>query len=57
MLLPAALESYENISDRLLTARLNCGMIQMTIVVCHSPTDVAEIEEKDRFYQSFQDVL
>ena len=29
----------------------------MTIVVCYSPTDVAEIEEKDRFYKSFEDVL
>ena len=48
-----ALESYECISDRLLTARLNCGIIRMTIVVCYSPTAVGETEETDRFYQSF----
>lgn len=29
----------------------------MTIVVCYASTDVAEAEEKDQFYQSFEDVL
>ena len=29
----------------------------MTIVVCYAPTDVAEAEEKDQFYQSFEEVL
>ena len=29
----------------------------MTSVVSYAPTDVAEAEEKDQFYQSFQDVL
>ena len=29
----------------------------MTTVVCYAPTDVAEAEEKDQFYQSFEDVL
>ena len=52
-----ALESFECISDRLLTARVNCGIIRMTIVVCYAPTDIAEAEEKDQFYQSFEDVL
>ena len=51
-----ALESYECISDRLLTAKLNCGIIRM-IIVCCSPTDVAEIEGEDRLYQSFEGVL
>ena len=52
-----ALESYGRISDHLLTARVNCGIIRMTIVVCYAPTDVAEAEEKDQFYQSFEEVL
>ena len=52
-----ALESYESISDRLLTARVNCGIIGMTIVVCYAPTNVAEAEGRDQFYQSFGDVL
>ena len=54
-----ALESYECISDRLLsnTARANCGIIRMTILVCYALTDVAEVEEKDQFYQSFEDLL
>ena len=47
-----ALESYECISDRLLAARVNCGIIRMTIVVCYAPTDVAEVEEKDQFFFS-----
>ena len=51
------LESYECISDRLLTARVNCGIIRMTIIVCCTPTNVAEAEEKDQFYQSFEEVL
>ena len=52
-----AFKSYECISDRLLTARVNCGIIRMTIVVCYTPTDVTEAEEKDQFYQSFEEVL
>ena len=43
------LESYECIADRLLTARVNCGIILMTIVVCYAPTDVAEAEKKISF--------
>ena len=49
LLSPAAArtrESYECISDRLLTVRVNCGIIRMTIVVCYAPTDVAEAEKK-----------
>ena len=26
-------------------------------IVCYAPTDVAEAEEKDQFYKSFEDVL
>ena len=34
-----ALVSYQCISDRLLTARINCGIIRTTIAVCYAPTD------------------
>ena len=53
---PRAVECYECISNRLLTARVNCGIIRMTIDACYAPTDVAEAEEKDQFYQSFEDL-
>ena len=52
-----ALQSYECVSDRLLTARVNCGIIRMAIVVCYASTDVAEAEEKDPLYQSLEEVL
>ena len=52
-----ALQSYECISDRLLAARVNCGIIRMAIAVCYAPTDAAEAEEKDPFYQSLEEVL
>ena len=52
-----ALVSSQCISDRLLSTRINCGSIRMTSVVSYAPTDVAEAEEKDQFYESFEDVL
>lgn len=44
-----ALVSYPCISDRLLTTRINCGIIQINIVVCYAQIDVAEAEQKDQF--------
>ena len=61
LLSPAAarvLESYECISYRLLTARVNLNRrITLMTIVCYAPTELAEAEEKDQFYQSFEDVL
>ena len=52
-----ALMTYECVSDRLLTARINCGVINLTVVVCYAPTEVSGVDEKDEFYQTLEDVL
>ena len=52
-----ALLSYECLSDRLMTARFDCGIIKMTMVVCYAPTEVSNADSKDLFYQSLDATL
>jgi exonuclease III len=51
--------TYECHSDRLLSARFtcNCGIINMTVVVCYAPTEVIDADTKDQFYQSVDELL
>ncbi|XP_065568936.1 uncharacterized protein LOC136032596 [Artemia franciscana] len=42
--------SYEQISDRILTAQIQHKHGKWTIIVCYAPTNQASDEMKDRFY-------
>ena len=52
-----ALTGYQCVSERLLTARFDCGNNNMTVVVRYAPTDVSEDRVKENFYLLFNDVL
>lgn len=52
-----ALLSYECHSDRLLSARFDCGIINMTVIVCYAPTEVSDADSKDQFYRAADEFL
>ena len=49
--------SYEQISDRILTAQTQHKHGKWTIIVCHVPTNQASDEMKDRFYAQLSSLL
>ena len=49
-----ALLSWEPVSPRLLTARFNSKGRKVTIIQCYAPTNVAETQEKETFYDQLQ---
>ena len=52
-----ALLSWEPVSPRILTARFNSKGRKVTILQCYAPTNAADIEDKENFYQQLQAVV
>ena len=52
-----ALLSWEPISPRLLTARFNSKGRKVNIIQCHTPTNAAETEGKEAFFEQLQAVM
>ena len=52
-----ALLSWEPVSPRLLTARFNSKGRKVTVIQCYAPTNAAETEEKEAFYEQLQAVM
>ena len=52
-----ALLSWEPVSPRILTARLNSEGRRVTIIQCYAPTNMADIEDKVHFYEQIQSVI
>ena len=51
-----ALESWNPVSDRIITARFFSKHIKTTIIQVYAPTNDADTDEKDRFYELLQQV-
>ena len=49
--------SWEPVSPRLLTARFNSKARKVTIIQCYAPTNAAETEKKETFYEQLQVVM
>ena len=52
-----ALLSWEPVSPRILTARFNSKGRKVTIFQCYAPTNTADMEEKEEFYDQIQAVI
>jgi len=52
-----SLLSFRQVSERLITARLQGKHCKITVVQCYAPTNDASEEEKDRFYSSLRGVV
>lgn len=53
----SSIVSWKPISARLLYARIKHSFGHMSVFSCYAPTDIADAETKDTFYQQLQDEL
>ena len=47
---------WRPVSDQVLKARFHSNYAKLTVVVCYSPTEDAEDEEKEAFYDQLQKI-
>jgi len=52
-----ALLSWEPVSPRILTARFNSKGRKVTIVQCYAPTNTAQLEDKENFFEQVQTIM
>src|SRR5258706_200987 len=52
-----AVISWEPINDRIITVRLQSRYTKVTVIQVYAPTNAANDQEKDEFYEQMQDVL
>ena len=52
-----ALISWEPVSDRIITARLHCRHVKVSIIQAYAPTTVTDDQEKDAFYDRLLDTV
>jgi hypothetical protein len=52
-----AVLSWDPVSDRIITLRLQTRIVKVTIVQVYAPINAADDEEKDAFYDQLQQVL
>ena len=48
---------WEPINERLLYTRFNSKFAKLSVIVCYAPTEDAEDEIKDKFYESLQAII
>jgi exonuclease III len=51
------LSEWDPISDRLIRARFNSKYCKLTILLCYAPTNEADDEAKDDFYEQLQTTI
>ena len=49
-----SLLEWNPISERIIKARYNSALAKLSVIVCYAPTEHAEDEEKDIFYDELQ---
>lgn len=52
-----ALIEWKPINERFLTARFNCKVRKISVIVCYAPIEKTEEATKDRFYGLLDDIL
>jgi exonuclease III len=49
--------NWDPVSDRIIVARFKCKIRNITVVQCYAPNEVANKEEKQRFYAQLREVF
>ena len=52
-----SLLEWKPVSDRLIMARFNSKYAKLTLLVCYAPTEDADEEEKDVFFDQLQSAI
>ena len=48
---------WKPVNDRLMKVRFNSNFAKLTIITCYSPTEEAEEEENDEFYEQLEEEI